>query len=441
MGRKRSYTPLNIFVGARLVGQLVRASTGAVSFTYDQGWLGWEHSFPISLSLPLRTDRYIGPPVIAVFDNLLPDNDQIRTRLAQRVGATGTDAYSLLSIIGRDCIGALQILPEGGEAQTDTSLTGRPLSNGDIETLLSDLKAHPLGLRRENDFRISVAGAQEKTALLWHEGKWIEPSGTTPTTHIIKPMIGQLPNGMDLSDSVENEYFCLRLLATFGLPVAHTEIAQFGAIKALVVERFDRIWSKDGRLIRLPQEDCCQALSIPPAQKYQSDGGPGIVEISRLLRRSDEPFLDQKSFLKANILFWLTGATDGHAKNFSIALSSGGRFRMTPFYDVMSVQPTLDAHQINRKDMKLAMRVGNRNHYRVDKITGRHFMQTGIKAGLSKQLIQDVITDITGSADAAITSLMQDLPNDFPMALAKSITTALTARLPLLELAFTDKFD
>ena len=111
----------------------------------------------------------------------------------------------------------------------------------------------------------------------------------------------------------------------YSQPVAHTEIAHFGAIKALVVERFDRIWAKDGRLVRLPQEDCCQALSIPPALKYQSDGGPGIVEISQLLRRSDEPMQDQKAFFKANILFWLMGATDGHAKNFSIALTVGGR--------------------------------------------------------------------------------------------------------------------
>lgn len=441
MGRKRSYIPLNVFVGTRLVGQLVRASTGAVSFAYDQSWLDWEHSFPISLSLPLRTDRYIGPPVIAYFENLLPDNDQIRTRLAGRVGAAGTDAYSLLSIIGRDCIGALQILPEGEQTETTKTLTGNPMSESNIEALLGDLKAHPLGLRRENDFRISVAGAQEKTALLWRECQWIEPTGTTPTTHIIKPAIGQLPNGMDLTDSVENEYFCLRLLQAFGLPVAHTEIAQFGAIKALVVERFDRIWAKDGRLVRLPQEDCCQALSIPPALKYQSDGGPGIVEISQLLRRSDEPMQDQKAFFKANILFWLMGATDGHAKNFSIALTIGGRFRMTPFYDVISVQPTLDAHQLNRKEMKLAMRVGDKNHYRVDKITGRHFVQTGLKADLSKQVIQDVISDITGNAEAAINEALQGPPDGFPIEMAKSITNGLTARLPLLAPAFIDLLD
>ncbi|MBL1438223.1 MAG: type II toxin-antitoxin system HipA family toxin [Rhodobacteraceae bacterium] len=441
MGRKRSYTPLNIFIGSRLVGQLVRASTGAVSFAYDQSWLDWEHSFPISLSLPLRADRYIGPPVIAYFDNLLPDNDQIRTRLAGRVGAAGTDAYSLLSIIGRDCIGALQILPVGEQVEKSNTLTGRPMSGSDIETLLGNLTTHPLGLRRDNDFRISVAGAQEKTALLWHEGQWIEPTGTTPTTHIIKPAIGQLPNGMDLTDSVENEYFCLRLLQAFGLPVAHTEIAQFGDIKALVVERFDRIWAKDGRLVRLPQEDCCQALSIPPALKYQSDGGPGIVEISQLLRRSDEPMQDQKAFFKANILFWLMGATDGHAKNFSIALTVGGRFRMTPFYDVVSVQPTLDAHQLNRKDMKLAMRVGDKNHYRVDKITGRHFVQTGLKAGLSKQVIHEVITDITDNAEVAINDALQSLPDGFPVDMATSITNGIIARMPLLAPAFIEDAD
>jgi len=136
-------------------------------------------------------------------------------------------------------------------------------------------------------FRWQVA--QEKTALLYHDGRWIEPTGTTPTTHIIKPQIGRLPNGMDLRDSVENEYLCLKLVENFGLRVAKAQITIFQDQKALVIERFDRLWARDGRLIRLPQEDCCQALSVPPTRKYQNEGGPGIVEIMGILRGSDEP--------------------------------------------------------------------------------------------------------------------------------------------------------
>ena len=320
MGRKRNYTPLNVFLNTRCIGQLIRESSGAIGFTYDQNWLAWEHRMPLSLSLPLRPERHMGMPVIAVFDSLLPDHEPSRRRVAEHVGADGIDAFSLLSKIGRDCIGALLFLPDGESPGPTDVLTGEPLSEEEIASTLKNLEITPLGIRKERDFRISVAGAQEKTALLFKDGRWLEPTGTTPTTHILKPQIGTLPNGIDLSDSVENEYFCLKILEGFGLRVARTHMARFGDQKALVVTRFDRHWTADGRLIRLPQEDCCQALSVPPTRKYQNEGGPGIVEIMNLLRSSDNPTQDRLDFFKANILFWLMGATDGHAKNFSLGL-------------------------------------------------------------------------------------------------------------------------
>lgn len=432
MGRKRSYIPLNIFLNARHVGQLVRERNGAVSFSYDPAWLDWEHRMPISLSLPLQRDRFVGAPVMAVFDNLLPDNEPIRRRVAERVGAAGTDAFSLLSEIGKDCVGALQFLPDGEEPQPLDQLTGEPVSDDQICATLKDLDVTPLGIRKENSFRISVAGAQEKTALLKKDGQWIEPTGTTPTTHIIKPQIGKLNNGMDLSNSVENEYLCLKLMEGFGLEAAQTEIVTFGDQKALVIERFDRRWTEKGHLIRLPQEDCCQALSVPPTQKYQNEGGPGIVEIMEIMRRSDEPTKDRLNFFKANILFWLMGATDGHAKNFSISLLPGGRFHMTPFYDVLTLQPTADANQINRKDYKLAMRLGKSNYYKVSDIVGRHILETGLQSGLSREAIAAVFEDIHQSAHAALDKTFSALPKDFPPILAESISDAFDERLKRL---------
>jgi serine/threonine-protein kinase HipA len=429
MGRKRSYVPLNIFLNARHVGQLLRESTGAVSFSYDPTWLAWEHRMPISLSLPLRKDRFVGAPVMAVFDNLLPDNEPIRRRVAERVGAAGTDAFSLLSEIGRDCVGALQFLPDGVEPAPPSILTGEPVTDDQICATLKDLDVTPLGIRKENSFRISVAGAQEKTALLKKDGQWIEPTGTTPTTHIIKPQIGKLNNGMDLSNSVENEYLCLKVMEGFGLQAAQTEIGNFGDQKALVIERFDRRWTDKGHLIRLPQEDFCQALSIPSTIKYQSDGGPGVVEIMEVLRRSDEPTKDRLDFFKANILFWLMGATDGHAKNFSISLLPGGRFHMTPFYDVLTLQPTADARQIESKDFKMAMRLGKSKNYKVRDIIGRHIQETGLQAGLSREAISAVFEDIHKSAHAALDKTFSMLPDDFPAILTDSISAAFDARL------------
>nr|MCU0883162.1 HipA domain-containing protein [Hyphomonadaceae bacterium] len=149
--------------------------------------------------------------------------------------------------------------------------------------MLANLAMAPLGLEPDDGFRISIAGAQEKTALLWWDGQWQRPMGTTPTTHIFKPQIGRLPNGIDLSNSVENEHFCLALLRELGLPVAHTTMQSFGEQRVLVVGRFDRQQGRGGRLLRRPQEDFCQALSVPPTRKYEDRGGPGIVQIMRLL--------------------------------------------------------------------------------------------------------------------------------------------------------------
>lgn len=432
MGRKRSYTPLSVFLNARLIGQLTRERNGGISFKYAQTWLDWEHRMPVSLSLPLQRDRYIGAPVMAVFDNLLPDSDIIRRRVAERIGAQGVDAFSLLSEIGRDCIGALQFLPDGQEPQPTSELTGEPVNEAQISAILNDLDIAPLGIRRENDFRISVAGAQEKTALLYHEGKWIEPTGTTPTTHIIKPQIGRLPNGMDLSNSVENEYLCLKLMDGFGLRAANVEMAQFGDKKALVVERFDRRWTSDGRLIRLPQEDCCQALSVVPTQKYQNEGGPGIKAIMDLLLGSDEPAKDRYEFFKANVLFWLLGATDGHGKNFSVSILPRGRFRMTPLYDVLTVQPTVDARQIERKYFKLAMHFGKSNHYKVANIVGRHIVETGVQSGLSRDAINSLFEELQDTSEHNIEATFSRLPGNFPEELMASIDGALKARLGLL---------
>jgi serine/threonine-protein kinase HipA len=329
--RRRRYEPLRVLLNNRLVGHLHKAASGAVEFRYDPSWLGWEHALPVSLSLPLREDAFRGEAVTAVFDNLLPDSDALRRRVAEKVGAAGTDAYSLLAAIGRDCVGALQFIAADDDHDDDRHddghvLSGDVLNDKAIEKLLKGLAQAPLGVTRDDDFRISVAGVQQKTALLRHDGKWLKPHGTTPTTHIFKTQIGELPNGIDLSNSVENEYYCLRLAAAFGLPVNHAEIATFGKTTALVIERFDRRWTKDGRLLRLPQEDCCQALSVPPTRKYQSDGGPGMVQLLNLLKGSDTPAEDQAALLKAQLFFWLIGATDGHAKNFSIFL---GRAEVT----------------------------------------------------------------------------------------------------------------
>ena len=430
MPRKRQHAPLRVLVNNQLVGRLLKEPGGAISFGYDARWLSSDSAVPVSLSLPLREDAFKGGPVVAVFENLLPDSAVLRRRVAEKVGAKGTDAYSLLWQIGRDCVGALQFIPEDDEAVYGTpAVDGEVVSEADIEKLLQNLGRTPLGLDQDQGFRISVAGAQEKTALLRHQGKWLKPHGTTPTTHIFKTQIGRLQNGIDLSNSVENEYYCLKLMAAFGLPVNAAEIMGFGKTTALVIERFDRKRTEDGRLLRVPQEDVCQALSCPPSQKYQNQGGPGMAEVLHLLKAGDTPAEDQKTFLKAQIVFWLIGATDGHAKNFSIFLGPRGRFHLTPLYDVLTAQPSLDDRQIERKQMKLAMSVGTSRHYRIEDIRGRHFLQTTERAGLPGAVASEALAEVAQAADGVMKAIEKQLPRSFPERIHISVKTALSSRL------------
>ena len=437
MVRRRARAPLNVFLNARLVGRLRRLSSGAVDFQYDSSWLDWEHTLPISTSLPLREDRYLGDPVLAVFDNLLPDPEQIRRQIAERIGAEGHDAYSLLTELGRDCVGALQILPEGQEPGPPGAVEGRTAEDGEIAGRLRNLAMAPLGLDHDEEFRISIAGAQEKTAYLYWKDKWHIPHGTTATTHIMKPQIGMLPSGIDLSRSVENEHLCLNLTAALGLASASTEIMDFDGERVLVVKRFDRLWTKNGRLLRLPQEDCCQALSVPASLKYDADGGPGMADILGLLQGSDEPAADQRMFIKAQIVFWLLGATDGHAKNFSIFLKPGGRFSMTPLYDVMSAQPAVDAGQLRHNRFKLALAVGDNRHYVIGRILPRHFAQTVAREGLPALAINDICRELAEGAEPAIETVLESLPQQFPVELADSVINGIRARLRLMEQTLT----
>jgi len=429
MARPRAHIPLNVFLNSRLVGRLNKQSSGAIDFRYDPSWLAWEHALAVSLSLPLREDRYIGAPVTAVFDNLLPDSDAIRRRMAEQVHADGADAYSLLAAVGRDCVGALQFLPDGVEPGPAGTVDGKPVSDDDIAGILGNLTSAPLGLGEDEDFRISIAGAQEKTALLFSQGQWKKPIGTTATTHIFKPQIGRLPNGIDLSCSVENEFLCLKLTKAFGVPSAEVDIATFGGKRVLVVERFDRRWTHDGRLLRLPQEDFCQALSVPPNRKYESEGGPGIPALLNLLKGSDAPDEDQAVLIKALVMFWLLGATDGHAKNFSIHLSPGGRFRMTPLYDVVSAQPSVDAGQLQRNKMKLAMAVGKSRHYIIGSVASRHFVETAAQAGIGASVVTQVFDEILSAAPLAIDTVRHALPAEFPGEIADGVIGSFENRL------------
>lgn len=399
MGRKSRHIRLQVILNGDRVGILAQDAMGSMEFVYAAEWLQSAQAIPVSQSLPLREAPYRGLPVESYFDNLLPDNEDIRRRIAAKMATESEDTLDLLAAIGRDCIGALQFVPEVEIPEKPGVIKAEPISDRDIANILRNLKTSPLGLNRETEFRISIAGAQEKTALLHWKGRWHRPKGMTPTTHILKPAMGLLPNGIDMQTSVQNEWLSLRIAGHFGLQVAKAEIGAFDDIECLVVERFDRKWSDSGRsVLRIPQEDLCQALGIPWSRKYESDGGPGIVTIMNFLNASDQREKDRSDFMRAQMVFFLLGAIDGHAKNFSITLLPTG-FQLTPLYDIMTVLPALAARQIQPKQAKLAMAAGDKKHYRLGEIFPRHWLQTAKKVGFPSNDLHSIIQDLINRAN------------------------------------------
>ena len=422
MARKRLYQDLYIYMNGIRVGTLVRESTGHLIFKYDDDWIIWENTRPISLSMPLTETPYKGEIVENFFDNLLPDNEIIRERIQTRFSAPSKNSFDLLTNIGADCVGALQLLTQP-KAINVKKIQAKPISDHEIAQLLKRYKTAPLGMDRNSDFRISIAGAQEKTALLWYQDQWHLPQGTTPTSHIIKLPIGQIKHSnIDLSESVENEWLCLKILAAFNLAVNHAEIVQFDDVTTLVVERFDRRWVNKKWLMRLPQEDLCQALGKPAGLKYESDGGPGIEKIMDILLGAKDATSDREKFMKSTFLFWVLGAIDGHAKNFSITLEAQGRYQLTPLYDVMSAYPLAAKRQLEWKELKMAMSLKSKNrHYHWNMIQLRHWFNMASECQFSAGSMQTIIDEVFDNMENVIDNVTKLLPKNFSEQIGESI--------------------
>ncbi|MFX1739370.1 type II toxin-antitoxin system HipA family toxin [Paraburkholderia sp. A1RI_3L] len=431
MGRPTHTRALSVWANGARIGEWRNPASGAMEFQYDAGWMSSPLGRPLSLSLPFGVDTtpLRGDRVRNFFENLLPDNEAIRQRIGARFKTPSLDAFDLLEAIGRDCIGALQILPANATSDGWDTVSGRVVDEAAIERHLLDTVSPNPGRapadQDPDDFRISLAGAQEKTAFLRYEGKWMLPHGATPTTHIFKLPLGLIGGRkVDMQASVENEWLCMRILGAYGLPVASTEMLQFGSQKVLAVARFDRRFTPDGKtLLRLPQEDFCQALGLPPHLKYQRDGGPGLVQIADRLRQSANGLKDIETLLGAQILFWMLAAPDGHAKNFSLHLLARGAFALTPLYDVMSIWPVEGdgGSQWSWYKARLAMAVpGNHPRYRMQEIRRAHLDEMARRCFYGENATS-LIAPIIERTPAVIAEVGAALPSGFPPRVAETI--------------------
>lgn len=442
MGRRSHTRTLGLWMNGALVGTWALAPNTHDTLQYDPSWVRSAQGRPLSLSLPFTPGNapHRGEKVRAYFENLLPDSKEIRERMARRFKTDSTDAFELLTEIGRDCVGALEILPEGQTSAGLAAPESEPLSEAQVAQLLRGAtRSRMLGAGdSHDDLRISIAGAQEKTALLHRDGQWHLPQSSTPTTHIFKLPLGLIGGTkLDMRDSVENEWLCSLILKGFGVPVATCHPLQFEDVKALVVERFDREWwtppDGDRRIIRLPQEDLCQALGVLPAAKYEADGGPGMDGIFDVLNGSITREHDRRVFFTAQLLFWMLCATDGHAKNFSLFLRAGGRYQLTPLYDVLSAYPVLGEgpSKISPFKAKMAMAVRVKNaHWKMQDILRRHWRALGARHGVLTEDDRDVdfvIDSLVARVPEVVAEVRAQLPERFPMRMANSVFKGLQA--------------
>lgn len=438
MGRRARIQTLGAWMNGEYVGRWSVNAQGEHTFEYDERWMSSTYGRSISLSMPLSRAgrRYTGAVVKNYFDNLLPDNDKIRARIQQRFSASSQSTFDLLAEIGRDCVGALQLLPEGESPEDVKQIATEIVSDDEIERILVGTPV--FGQQQhdgdDGDFRISIAGAQEKTALLFRDGQWFKPRGATPTTHILKLPIGRHgDHGIDLTMSVANEWLCAKTLEAYGIGVAQCWPAVFGSQQVLVVKRFDRQLSRDEKwLMRLPQEDMCQAKGLPSDMKYEKSGGPGVESIMNLLLGSSNAEADRSVFFKTQVVFWLLCAIDGHAKNFSVFLDTKGGYRLTPSYDVLSAYPVIGnaAGLLQEKKVKMAMALTGKNrHYKWSELQRRHFDSTAKACGIEVSG-KAIVDEVLAATPAVIEQVATGLPPGFPDRIASAILNGLgsTAR-------------
>jgi len=387
---------LHVFFNETPMGTLRRTRGGKLSFAYADAYLSMDDAVPLSLSMPIEDRRYSHEVIHPWLWGLLPDNELILARWAQRFQVSPSNPFGLLQGMGEDCAGAIRFIRP--DALDRAAKGGREwIAEEEIERRLAALRDGPaIGREPQDRGQFSLAGAQSKTALQRRGDKWYVPWGVEPTTHILKP-----PRP-DIEGHVENEHFCLRLAAELGLSVARSEMIRFGKEVAIVIERYDRV-RMNRRLTRVHQEDVCQALGIHPSRKYQSEGGSGIIQTMELMNRSNRVVEDRRRLMEALVFNYLILSTDAHAKNFSLLLGVNNQVRLARLYDLASFLPYMD----RRKDGRFAMKIGG--YYKDDQIQPRHFAKLARACQFPAQELLAMIAGMAEKMPRAATVIKTEL--------------------------------
>ena len=388
---------LDVFLLGERVGEL-ESDRGKLTFHYLPEYLRKADAAAISYSLPLQSEPF-DPAVTSVFfDNLLPP-DVVRKRLGKILHLSRHNIFGFLKAIGGDCAGAIALYPPSGtETDKASAPTFRELSDEEAVQILMDLPKRPLNIGKEEGFRISGTGAQDKLIACVKAGKIILPLYGAPSTHIIKTPVAAY------HDSVFNEFFCMRLAQTMGLPAPECEILTLKDVPYYCVTRFDRQIT-DGEVSRLHQEDFCQLFSVDPEKKYESEGGPAIPQCFQLIKKMRLGTAGQIDFFRRIIFNVLIGNGDAHAKNFSV-LYRGKNIRLAPVYDLLctEIYDSL-AHET-------AMSIGGETSFAG--ITRESFSKMARECKIRPELVMSLIDEMLEKITVASKSLADELNRQHP---------------------------
>ncbi|HKF84080.1 MAG TPA: HipA domain-containing protein [Solirubrobacterales bacterium] len=336
---------LAVYLYGRRVGTLQPGTATDYAFAYSETVV--ESADPgavvLSHSLPVREEPFDPAATRAYFEGLLPESGR-REELARELQVSVHDSYALLARVGRDCAGAVVILPEQERLESEAAGVNW-LSEDRLIELVNELPRRPLGVTRASGkLRLSLAGVQRKLALVRNEsGGFGEPVGDAPSTHLIKPEFGDEYPGLAV-----NEMFCMTVAGRIGLDAAKTALATIGDRTCLISSRFDRA-EQDGITVRLHQEDLCQALGVPTNLKYEANSGPGFRHFHRVLGEIGRGG-DMNAMVRSAVLNFVLGNSDAHGKNFAILFTRDGR-RLAPLYDIVSTA-------VYDLDREMAMAIG-----------------------------------------------------------------------------------
>lgn len=390
---------LNVFFGNTKAGSLESTENRCVIFTYDENYLINKNSVPLSASLPLQIEEFPQKQCIPFFSGLLPEEDS-RKKIADYLHISETSILKLLEALGGECAGLISILNDD-EDDSFSKETSYKLDSNNYELLndkrlsefIEKMNTRPL-IKVDDKLRLSLAGAQEKLALAKINGEWYLPLNGAPSTHILKPA-----RTGSLSSLAQNEYICMKLAKSFGLPVPEVDLLNIAGKDIFVVERYDRIKEADS-IQRLHQEDFCQALGIMSTSKYQNDGGPGIADIFKtILKVCTVPALESQKFLRYVLFNYLMGNCDSHGKNYSL-LYKNNRVELSPLYDVVS---TIIYSGLTDK---LSMKIGK--HYEIQKVTQEDFSLLAESLNIKYSVLSKIFDDFAKKYINAFDELKND---------------------------------